>query len=133
MAVMYASRGYLGMMAWFGPFWSRDNCSLVSGVLDRLMTHLSVHVWLRLEGWSPGAGLESAVLLEGVGAMGVAGTVVGLEAGVEVVIILDGTFWCPPGPDEVASVWMPGKACHDFIMIFLCFSNTSFYSSCIQR
>ena len=58
------------------------------------MTHLSIHVWLRLEGGSLGAGLESAVLVEGVGAMGVAGTVVGLEAGVEVVVILDGTFWC---------------------------------------
>ena len=33
-------------------------------------------------------------------------------------------------PDEVASVWMPAKACHDFIMIILCFSTTRFYSSC---
>ena len=32
-------------------------------------------------------------------------------------------------PDEVASVWMPAKACHDFIMISLCFSTTRFYSS----
>ena len=67
---------------------------LGEGVLDRLMTHLSIHVWLRLEGGSLGAGLESTGLLEGVGAMGVAGTVVGLEAGVEVLDILDGTFWC---------------------------------------
>ena len=39
--------GYLGVMAKLGPFWSRDNCSLVRGVLDKLMTHLlvqSVHV-----------------------------------------------------------------------------------------
>ena len=41
-----------------------------------------------------GAGLESVVLLEGVGAMGVAGTVVGLEVVVEVLDLLDGTFWC---------------------------------------
>ena len=67
---------------------------LGKGVLDRLMTHLSIHVWLRLEGGSLDAGLDSAVLLEGVGVMGVAGTVVGLEAGVEVVVILAGTFWC---------------------------------------
>ena len=58
------------------------------------MTHLSIHVWLRLEVGSLGAGLESIVLLEGVRAMGVAGTVVGLEAGVEVLDILDGTFQC---------------------------------------
>ena len=32
-------------------------------------------------------------------------------------------------PDEVASVWMPVKACHGFIMILLCFSTTRFYSS----
>ena len=58
------------------------------------MTHLSIHVWLRLEGGILGVGLESVVLLEGVGTMGVAGTVVGLEAGVEALDILDGTFWC---------------------------------------
>ena len=84
-------------MAKLGPFCSRDNCSLVRGVLDRLITHLlvqSVHVLLVLEGGSLGAGLESVFLLEGVGAMGVAGTVVGLEAVVEVLNILDGTFQC---------------------------------------
>ena len=62
--------GYLGMIAKLGPFCSRDNCSLVRGGLDRLITHLlvqSVHVWLVLEGGSLGAGLESVVLLEGVG------------------------------------------------------------------
>ena len=66
--------------------------------MDRLITHLfvqSVHVWLWLEGGSPCAALESVVLLEGVEAMGVAGTVVGLEAVVEVLEKLDGTFWCP--------------------------------------
>ena len=67
---------------------------LGKGVLERLMTHLSIHIWLRLEGGSLGVGLESAVVLEGVGAMGMAGTVEGLEAGVEVVAILDGAFWC---------------------------------------
>ena len=35
--------------------------------------------------------------------------------------------------DEAASVWMPAKACHDFIMILLCLSTIRFYSSCIQR
>ena len=89
--------GYLGVMAKLGPFCSRDNCSLVRGFLDRLITHLfvqSIHVWLRLEGGSLGAGLESVVLLEGVGAMGVAGTVVGLEVVVELLEILDGIFQC---------------------------------------
>ena len=28
----------------------------------------------------------------------------------------------------MASVWMPVNSCHDFIMILLCFSTTSFYS-----
>ena len=85
------------MIAKLGSFCSRDNCSLVRGVLDRLITHLlvqSVYVWLRLEGGSLGAGLESVVLLEGVGAMGVAGTVVRWEAVVEVLDIVDGTFQC---------------------------------------
>ena len=54
----------------------------------------SVHVWLVLEGGSLGAGLVSIVLLEGVGIMGVAGMVVGLEAVLEVLDILDGTFGC---------------------------------------
>ena len=90
--------GYLGVIAKLCPFCSRDNCSLVRRVLDRLITHLlvqSVHVWLRLEGGSLGAGLESVALLEGVGSMGVAGTVVGLGVVVDVLVILDGTFWCP--------------------------------------
>ena len=89
--------GYLGVMAKLGPFCSRDNCSLVRGGLERLITHLlvqSVHVWLVLEGVSPGAGLVFVVLLEGVGAMGVAGMLVGVEAVVEVLDILDGTFGC---------------------------------------
>ena len=88
--------GYLGVIAKLGPFCSRDNCSLVRGVLDRLITHLlvqSIHVLLRLEGGNLGAGLGSLVLLEGVGAMDVAGTVVGLEVVVEMLEILDGTFW----------------------------------------
>ena len=34
--------GVLGVMAKFGPFCSRDNCSGVRGVLDRLMTHFLV-------------------------------------------------------------------------------------------
>ena len=63
-AVMYASMGgYLGVMAKLGPFWSRDNCSLVRGVLDRLMTHFSIHVWLSAGGWEPGCwvGIHCAV------------------------------------------------------------------------
>ena len=89
--------GYLGVIAKLGPFCSRNNCSLVRGVLDRLITHFlvqSICVWLRLEGGSLGAGLEPVVLLEGVGALGVAGTEVGLEVVVEVLDILDGTFQC---------------------------------------
>ena len=86
------------MIAKLDPFCSKDNCSLVRGALYRLITHLlvwSIHVLLWLEGGSLGAGLESVVLVEGVGAMGVAGTVVGLEAVMEVLEKLDGTFWCP--------------------------------------
>ena len=48
-----------------------------------------------LEGGSPGAGLVSAVPMEGVGAMGVAGMLVEVEVVVEVVEKLDGTFGCP--------------------------------------
>ena len=77
-----------GVIAKLGPLCSRDNCSLVRGVLDKLITHLlvqSVHVCLVLEGGSLGAGLETVVLLEGVGAMGVAGNVIESEAVVEVL------------------------------------------------
>ena len=49
----------------------------------------SIHISLWLEGGGLGAGLETAVLVEGVGAMGVAGTVVWLEAEVEVLEKLD--------------------------------------------
>ena len=90
--------GYLGVIAKLGPFCSRDNCSLVRGVLDRLITHLfvqSVHVSVLVEGGSPGAGFEAAVLLEGGGTLYVAGTVIELEAWGEVLEILDGTLWCP--------------------------------------
>ena len=47
-----------------------------------------------LEGGSLGAGLVSTVPMEGVGAMGMAGMLVEVEAVVEVVKILDGTFGC---------------------------------------
>ena len=89
--------GYLGRMAKLRPFCRRDNCSLVGG-LERFITHLlvqSVHVWLVLEGGSPGAGFVSTVLMEGVGAMGVAGMLVEVEVVVEVLEILDGMFGCP--------------------------------------
>ena len=88
---------YLGVMAKLGPFWSRDNCSLVRRVSDKLMTHLlvwSVHVWLLLEGGSPVVELETTVLMEGGRALGVAGTVGLLEFGVEVLLNPDGTFGC---------------------------------------
>ena len=90
--------GYLGVMAKLGPFCRRDNCSLVRGVLERFMTQLpmwSVHAWLVLEGGSPGAGLMSNVPMVGVGAMGVAGMLVEVEAVVEGLEILDGIFGCP--------------------------------------
>ena len=35
--------GYLGVMAKLGPFYRRDSCSLVRGVLERLITPF-VHV-----------------------------------------------------------------------------------------
>ena len=84
------------MMAKLGPFWSKDNCSLVRRVLDKLITHLfvwSVHVWLLLEGGSPVVELEAAALVEGGGALGVAGTVGLLEVGVEVLLNPDGTLY----------------------------------------
>ena len=85
------------MMAKLGPFCKRDNCSLVRGVLERLITHLSmwlVHVWLVLDGGSLGAGWVATAWVEGVGAMGVAGTLEVVEVGVELVENLDGTFGC---------------------------------------
>ena len=57
--------------------------------MDRLITHLfvqSVHVSLELEGGSLDAGCGAgAVLLEDVGAMGVAGTIDWLEVEVKVL------------------------------------------------
>ena len=83
-----------------GPFCRRDNCSWVRGVLERLMTHLSmclVLVWLKVgclgAVWLA-AGWKSAVWVEGVGAMGVAGM---LKVGEWLVVLvenLDGTFDC---------------------------------------
>ena len=70
-------------MAKLGPFWRRDNCSGMRGVLDRLMTHLLVqllvlHVSLELQCGCPGVVVGAmgagSVPEEGVGAMGVAGT-----------------------------------------------------------
>ena len=62
------------------------------------MQLLFVHVSLELEGRSPGVVLSAVVesaLVEGVGAMGVAGAAGLLEVWVEVLEKLDGTFWCP--------------------------------------
>ena len=90
------------MMAKLGPFWRRDNCSLVRGVSERLITHLSmwlVHVWLVLvlvlEEGSLGAGWVVTAWVEGVWAMGVAGTLEVVEVGVGLVENLDGTLSCP--------------------------------------
>ena len=63
----------MGVMAKLGPFCRRDNYSLVRGVLERFMTHLSIwslHVYVVLGlplGGSPDARLVAAVLVEGVG------------------------------------------------------------------
>ena len=87
-------------MAKLGPFCRSDNCSGVRQVLDKLITHLlvwSIHVCNWLECWGLGAGWGAgvgAVLVEGMGAMSEAGTVDCLEAGVEVLEKLDGTFGC---------------------------------------
>ena len=85
------------MMAKLGPFCRRDNCSLNRGGLEKFITHLSVwsvHVWLVMEGGSLVAGLVSTMLMQGVGAMGVAGMLVEVEVAVEVLEILDGTSGC---------------------------------------
>ena len=74
---------------------------LSEGGLERLMTHLSmwlVHVWLETgclgAGWLA-AGWKTAAWVEGVGAMGVAGTLEVEELLVDLVEKLDGTFDCP--------------------------------------
>ena len=87
------------MMVKLGPFCRTDNCFLMRGVLERLITNLSmwlVHVWLVLvlEGGSLGAGWVAAVWVEGVGAMGVAGMLEVVEVGVDLVENLDGTIGC---------------------------------------
>ena len=103
--------GYLGIVVKFGPFCKRDNCLLVRGVLERLITHLSVwslHVCVLmglLLGGSPGVGLVAAVLVEGVGPMGVAGTLEVVEVEVELDEKLDGTFGCPLKVLELLLMW----------------------------
>ena len=67
--------------------------------MERLITHLSmwlVHVWLVLGVGGLGAGWVAAVCVEGVGAMGVAGTLEVVEVVVDLVENLDGTFGCLP-------------------------------------
>ena len=84
--------GYLGVIAKFGPFCRRDNCLLVRGFFERLMTHLSIHVWgLPLVGIA-GVVWVAILLVEGVGPMGVAGTLVELEVVEGLGEIQDGTF-----------------------------------------
>ena len=78
--------GYLGVMAKLGPFCSNDNCSSERGALDRLITHLSafhLHVWVLLEGGRPWLELEAAMVVEGGGGLGVAGTLELLELWLE--------------------------------------------------
>ena len=90
--------GYLWVMAKLGPFCNRDNCSSVRGALERLMTHLSVfrlHVCGLLEGGCPWVELEAAVVVEGGGGPGVAGTLRLLEFWLEPCWKAIGTFWCP--------------------------------------
>ena len=95
--------GYLGVMAKLGPFWSRDNCSGVRGVLDRLITHLLVwslalHVSIELEGGSlvpPLGAIVVSMLMEGVGPWVWQELLGLLVAWVEVLEKLDGTLWCP--------------------------------------
>ena len=89
---------YLGVMAKLGPFCSRDNCSLVRGVLERLITHLSdgsLHVCglggLLLVGFPCDVSMD-VWLVEGVGGLGVTGTLEELEDVEEPGEILDGTF-----------------------------------------
>ena len=88
-------------MAKLGPFCSKDNCWSVRGVLDKLMTHLSalhLHVCGLLEVGSPWLELEAAVVVEGGGGLGVAGTLGLLELGLEGWMNTDGTFRCPLKP-----------------------------------
>ena len=83
---------YLGVMVKLGLFCRRDNCSTVRGVLERSITHLSmwlVHVWLWLVlplGGGPGAESVATAWVEGVGVLGVAGTLEVVEAVVELVV-----------------------------------------------
>ena len=121
--------GYLGVMAKLGPFCKRDNCSLVRGVLERLITHLSmwlVHVWLVLDGGSPGAGWVAAAWVEGVGAMGVAGTLEVVEVEVELVENLDILFVSLTFLSDLMKRLQYGcqqKLVNHFIMILLCFQH----------
>ena len=68
------------------------------GALERLITHLSafrLHVCGLLEGGCPWLELEDAVVVEGGGGPGVAGTFGLLEFRLETGWKADGTFWCP--------------------------------------
>ena len=109
------------MMEKLGPFCRRDNCSAVRGVLERLITHLSVwlvHVWLLLVlalGGSPGAESVATAWVECVGVLGVAGILEVVEAVVELVVKLDGTFGCLL---KVSGTWsvLPKKRVHLLIL-----------------
>ena len=82
-------------MAKLGPFCSRDNCSLVRGGFGQVDYPFVGAVCTCIPvagGWEPGCWVGICYGGEGVGAMGVAGTVFWLEAGVEVLETLDGTF-----------------------------------------
>ena len=74
--------------------------ALVRGVLERLITHLSIwslHVWVLLGlplGGSPCVVWVAVVLVEGVGPMGVAGTLEVMEVVEDLGEKLDATFGC---------------------------------------
>ena len=97
-------------MAKLGPFCSKDSWSMVRGVLERFMTHLSVWSLLLLElyglllvgfAW---VDWVVVVLVEGVGAMSVAGTLEVMEGVEGLGELLDGTFGCLLKPLELQSM-----------------------------
>ena len=75
---------------------------------------------LVLEEGSPGAGWVATAWVEGVGAMGVAGMLEVVEAGVGLAENLDGTFGCPLKV-SVAGVVETGGMPVDIMMVSIMF------------
>ena len=98
-------------MAQFGPFCRRDSWLVVRGVWERFITHLSMwflHVCgllMLLLVVFPWVGRVAIALVEGVGAMDVAGTLELVEEVEDLGEILDGTFGCPLKLLELRSMW----------------------------